>query len=112
LGSNSFADSILILADAQIDFAEYDKDGDAKVDGLFFMIIHSSDPGGCNGLGVHYQTNDTLANGDTVSVVGQYGVEVRIQLWGVFSPIHRVMHTAAHEWGHQFGLEDFHCCCC
>jgi len=109
-GGPVFAAGIFQIADSTTNFALYDEDQDGIVDGFFFIILHI-DPHvqGCPCLGdFSYKTNDTTSTGDTVWVLGERGVEVRMTAGNITQD--EVVHICVHEWGHQFGLVDLYRC--
>jgi len=106
-GGNLFADTIFLMVDSVVNFADYDQDQDGIVDGFFFIILASEDRG-CACLGDYtYKTHDTTLSGDTIQVLGERGVEIR---WGSVSPPPRaeLIHHCVHQWGHQLGLPDLY----
>lgn len=100
----SFIHEVLELADADIDFSEFDEDGDNVVDALF--IVHAG-PGAeelyissydahfnyfwSHQASVQYQTADGIK-------VGRYTIEPQNGTIGVF----------CHEFGHTLGLPDLY----
>lgn len=109
-GGTAFATYIFQVADSTTNFALYDEDQDGIVDGFFFIILHL-DPHkqGCPCLGdFSYKTNDTTSTGDTVWVLGERGVEVRMTPGDITQD--EFVHICVHEWGHQFGLVDLFKC--
>jgi M6 family metalloprotease-like protein len=109
-GGTDFATHIFQIVDDSVDFKDYDADHDGIVDGFFFIILENCMYSrGCGCLtNFSYKTNDTTATGDTIWVLGQRGVEVRIMA-GSDNDV-ELTHICVHEWGHQFGLVDLHGC--
>jgi M6 family metalloprotease-like protein len=106
-GGEGFADTIFSMVDSVVDFADYDEDRDAIVDGFFFIILASHFTG-CACLGDYsYTTHDTTSSGDTIRVLGERGAEIRFGL--VEAPNQaEFVHHCAHQWGHQLGLPDLY----
>jgi hypothetical protein len=106
-GGADFAYGIFARVDSVVNFADYDEDQDGIVDGFFFVILTFTLPSGCHGCAClgdfSYTTHDTTASGDTIRVLGERGVEIRI-ISGIQRDI--FIHLCAHMWGHQLGLHD------
>ncbi len=103
-GASSFVREVIELAEADIDYSEFDNDGDNEVDALF--VVHAG-PGAeelyaknyeahfnyfwSHKASVHYQTADSV-------IVNHYTMEPQSGTIGVF----------CHEFGHTLGLPDLY----
>lgn len=110
-GGDGFPDGIFPQVDSVVDFAQYDEDGDAVVDGFFFIVLKANHNRGCACLSdFSYTTNDTTTSGDTILVLGERGVDIPVE--ADYEDTARFMHHCIHQWGHQFGLHDLHSAHC
>ena len=107
----------LAAVDAQVDFAQFDGDGNGIVD--FALFLHSERDGACltatnnhiwahRSSGLGYTTNDPSPAGGNV-VVSDYIIQSAVGgSSGCDSTQVMAIGTAAHESGHAFGLPDLY----
>ena len=104
--SQKLVEDIVNLVDPQIDFSQYDNDGDGYVDALF--IVHSGSgadyTGNNNDMWSHSWVTNTPQNLDGVKV---YHYSIEPEFWQ--NPGDMTCGVFAHEMGHSvFGLPDLY----
>ncbi len=97
--AQKLAEDVVNLANADIDFSQYDSNGDGYVDGLF--IVHAGGGAEADGnmgkIWSHKWTTSAVVNVDGVKVL-DYTMEPEDGNIGVF----------CHEYGHELGLPDLY----
>lgn len=98
-----------VLADSQIDFSQYDHDGDGKVDNVFFYFAghNEAEGGGDDRIWPHqwslYRPDAVIVDGVQV-----YKYACASEYNGSYGARMASIGTFTHEFGHVIGLPDFY----
>ena len=103
--------------DSQIDFSDYDRDGDGKVDMIYFILAGNGSNYGGNNSGLWWPHRSVLYNTNNYSWLQKDGVRLydyasSVELYGWTSAPSTVtidgIGTICHEFSHVLGLPDFY----
>lgn len=104
------------LVDDQVDFSEYDWDGDGEVDQVFVVYAGFGENAGASSLTLwphEFTLSDSHKYGDGEGAINLDGVRidtyaVSCELAGAFGTTINGIGTACHEFSHCLGLPDFY----